>query len=215
MSRPTRRDPRRNVIKPQMEKLEIRWLMSQAQALAGMRQARELLEDEVGRIGGGLGRTLAVQLARWESHHPDAANSGAVALESFEARTLKQHDSLGPWGGLRLLVQMELQGDHRFDALYQRLAGRYERWAASHPAQARVMGLNPIPISTPVTSSGTTVASVGNATGVSTSGAGLAPSNAGPIADAGPSPDGIHLPMKPPVNTVELFGAIATAAVRP
>jgi hypothetical protein len=196
MSRPTRRDPRRNVIKPQMEKLEIRWLMSQAQALAGTRQTRELLEEEIGRIGGGLGRTLAVQLARWESHHQDAANSGAVALESFEARTLKQHDSLGPWGGLRLLVQMELRGDHRFDALYQRLSGRFERWAASHPAQARVLGLNPIPISTPVTSPGTTttVASVGNATGMTTSGAGLAPTILVGSVHAGPSPDGILPP---------------------
>ena len=84
MSRPSRRDPRRNVIKPQMEKLEIRWLLSQAQDVTGMGRTRERLEAEV---GGGLGRTLSAELAHWEAHHPNVSGSGVIALEAFEAES--------------------------------------------------------------------------------------------------------------------------------
>ena len=142
MSRRRRRDPKRNVVKPQMEKLEIRWLLSQAEALAGSRRARDLLTAEIDRVGGPLGRALSAGFARWAAHHPDQAQSGVAALESFEARKLGQ-GSLGEWGRLRLLVQMEGQGDHQFDGLYRRLSARFTRWAANHPAQAALSGVVP------------------------------------------------------------------------
>ena len=64
MRRHQHRDPRRNAIKPDMEKLEIRWLLSQAEALAGARRTRDLLAGEIDRVGGVLGRTLAAEFAR-------------------------------------------------------------------------------------------------------------------------------------------------------
>ena len=143
MSRPKRRDPRRNVLKPQVDKLEIRWLMSQAHALAGSRQARELLAAEIERVGGALGRTITTEFVRWEARHTaSSSGSSTVALETFEAEKLTQ-GGLGPWGGLRLLVAMEGQGDHQFDELYQQLSSRFERWSMVHPNQYRLTGINP------------------------------------------------------------------------
>ena len=192
MSRPKHRDPRRNVVKPQMERLEIRWLLSQSQGLIGTRRRIDAMAAELEQIGGGLGRTLSAEFVRWQSQHPATSGSGTVALATFEARKLA-NGGLGSWGGLRLLVQMENQGDHQFDALYQRLSGRYEQWAAIHPDRAHVLGINPIPIASPGTNLGQGTTTPGTADNTAENGTGaMLPSPTQPT-QAGPSPDS-HIP---------------------
>jgi RHS repeat-associated protein len=68
------------------------------------------------------------------------------ATEKLETRWL-MHTGFGPWGALRLLDRLEAQGDHRVDALYQRLSARFDRWAARHPEQAKLSGVIAAPIS--------------------------------------------------------------------
>jgi RHS repeat-associated protein len=200
--RPKHRNPRRNVVKPQMEKLEIRWLMSQTVGLSGSSRTRDPILADIDRIGGGLGRTLAAEFTRWESHHPDAAGSENVALETFEAKKLTQ-GSLGSWGALRLLVQIEAQGDHQFDALYQRLSGRFERWATGHPALAHATGIDPIPIATPVT----TIAPGISASDKEDETAGVATVRSifSPPSSAGTSPGGAHPLYNVPVNSLSFY----------
>jgi hypothetical protein len=101
--------------------------------------------------------------------------------------------SHGSWGGLRLLVRMERQGDHQFDALYRRLSARFEQWAAGHPALARATGIDPVPIGAPVTIVAPGLTATGN--DKETAGNGTGGSSAGPAqpTPAGLSPDlGIH-----------------------
>ena len=193
MRRRQHRDPRRNAVKPEMEKLEIRWLLSRAVALAGTRRTRELLTGEVDRVGGVLGRTLAAEFVQWAAHHRDQVRSGIAAMEAFESRKLAQ-DNLGRWGRLRLLAQMESRGDHQFDALYQHLSARHERWAVHHPASGSI-GI----ALTPSASAGDTgTAATTNTPATPTASGGQPP----PKVIAGGSPDaGI-----PPIVPLDVWG---------
>jgi len=65
--------------------------------------------------------------------------------EKLETRWL-MHTGFGPWGALRLLDRLETQGDHRFDALYQRLSTKFDKWAVGHPEQAELAGVVAVPI---------------------------------------------------------------------
>ena len=161
--------------------------------------------------GGGLSRTLTAEFARWETHHPDATSSSVAALESFEARELAQ-GGLGAWGRLRLLVSMEAQGDHQFDALYQRLSTRYEQWAVDHPARAGSLGIDPAPISTGGTANSTGTSALGNTT--ASRGAGQSSSSPAQPTASGPSPDSTH-PQIVPGNTFGFYSYLCPACARP
>lgn len=50
------------------------------------------------------------------------------------------HSGFGPWGALRLIDHLEAQGNHRFDGLYQELSAKFDKWALTHPAQAKLFG---------------------------------------------------------------------------
>ena len=100
---------------------------------------------------------------------------------------------------------MERQGDHQFNALYQRLSGRFERWAARHPVQARALGLNPFPLATPVTTIGPGLTTSGSA--ASPAGSGTTNSLASPVqpTPAGASPEAGIDPLIVPTNTWGLY----------
>jgi hypothetical protein len=88
--RTMRRDPKRNTVKPEMHRLETRWLMSQGDTLGDSRRIRDLLTDEIDRVGGWLGHSLATEFVAWAAHRADQEPSGVAALETFKALELKQ-----------------------------------------------------------------------------------------------------------------------------
>ena len=166
MSRLEDRRPRRASLKLLVESLETRWLMS-------VGDRRPELDHPVPIDAGLLTRPTP---------HRSRAESLAV-VEVHQAQRL-EHGGFGPWGGLRLLVAMEAQGDRHFDALYSQLSARFARWSAHHPSQARSLGIKPLPLSTGGTdhNPGSSVASDST---LSTLRSG---SGSGAVPDAGPPP---------------------------
>jgi len=55
---------------------------------------------------------------------------------------LKASD-LGPWGRLKLVEKLETGGDHRVDALFDKLILKFDHWALQHPNLARESGIKP------------------------------------------------------------------------
>ena len=129
MSRRNNRDPRRNAIKPEMEKLELRWLMRQGLDPSGL--SHQVSHSEAGGEQGSsaLDQRPSTEQARSVTPHSPHAGSAGATPEARAAQRLLRLD-LGPWGVLRLLDHREARGDHRFDALHQWLSAKFDRWAA-------------------------------------------------------------------------------------
>ena len=140
MSRHPRRKPRRNALTPEMEKLELRWLLRQGLDPWGM--SHQLAHPEAG----GQPRSEALEQRPSREHgqsvtqHPNHAASADAAPEARAVQQLLRPPS-GSWGRLRWLARLEAQGDHRFDALDRRLSAEFHRWAGQHPVRARLTGI--------------------------------------------------------------------------
>src|SRR5205823_5175717 len=127
------------VIKPEMEKLELRWLMRQGLDPWGLAHHVSHLEAGGEQRSSALDRRPSTVHARSVTQHATRAGSAGATPEARAAERLVG-SALGPWGRLRLLDHLENQGGHRFDALYQRLSAKYEGWAAHHPVQGGKRG---------------------------------------------------------------------------
>jgi hypothetical protein len=65
---------------------------------------------------------------------------------------LKASD-LGPWGRLKLVEKLETGGDHRVDALFDKLILKFDHWAHQHPNLARESGIKNGAIGSTITKS--------------------------------------------------------------
>jgi len=65
---------------------------------------------------------------------------------------LKASD-LGPWGRLKLVEELETSGDHRVDALFEKLVIKFDHWTINHPNPARESELKPRPLGTTISTS--------------------------------------------------------------
>ena len=100
-----------------------------------------------------LTRRLSGQVGQWLVHHPSEVSAVDLAKEKSQIQQLIP-SNLGSWGTLRVLDQLEAQGDHQFDLLYQQISARYDHWAVRHPVQARRSGVTAAPVQA-VSSAGT------------------------------------------------------------